>query len=62
MNIPAHSTAFVGTGHRPAPLHKPLLLPANTTLSLDITDLSGLGNDVYLYFMGFKLYQRRAGA
>lgn len=62
MNIPTHSSAFVGTGQRPAPLHKPLLLPANTTISFDLTDLSGQGNDIYLYFMGFKLYQRRAGA
>jgi hypothetical protein len=62
MNVPTHSNAFTGTGQRPAPLAKPLLLPANTTISLDITDLSGQANDVYLYFFGFKLYQRRVGA
>lgn len=59
MNIPVHSSALVGTGERPAPLHKPLLLPANTTISLDFTDLSGQNNDIFFYFHGFKVYQRR---
>lgn len=59
MNIPVHSAALVGTGERPAPLHKPLLLPANTTISFDVTDLSGAANDVYFYLHGFKVYQRR---
>ena len=62
MNIPTHSSALVGTGQRPAPLHKPLLLQANTTISIDFTDLSGQSNDVYFYLHGFKLYQRRVGA
>jgi hypothetical protein len=61
MNIPVASSAFVGTGQRPAPLHKPLMLSANTTVSFDITDISGSPNDVFLYFFGFKVYQRRQG-
>lgn len=62
MNIPTHSNAFVGTGQRPAPLRKPLLLPANTTISLQISDLSGAENNIFLYFHGYKLYQGRAVA
>ena len=58
-NIPVHSSAWMGTGERPAPLHKPLLLAANTTISMDITDVSGSQNEVFLYFHGFKVYQRR---
>jgi hypothetical protein len=61
MNLPVASSAFCGTGQRPAPLHKPLLLSANTTVSFDLTDLSGSPNAVYLYFFGFKVYQRRQG-
>lgn len=61
MNIPVASSAFCGTGQRPAPLHKPLMLSANTTVSFDLTDLSGSPNAVYLYFFGFKAYQRRKG-
>jgi len=56
---PVINTAFVGTAQRPAPLHKPLLLPANTTISFDITDISGAQNDVYFTFAGFKVYNRR---
>jgi hypothetical protein len=59
-NLAIHSSAWMGTGERPAPLHKPLLLPANTTISMDITDLSGSINSVFLYFHGFKVYQRRS--
>lgn len=59
MNVATHSVALVGTGERPAPLHKPLLLEANTTVSFDITDLSGAANDVYFYLFGFKAYQTR---
>lgn len=62
MNIATHSNAFVGTGQRPAPLRKPLLLPANTTISIEISDLSGNENNVYLYFHGYKLYQGRSVA
>jgi hypothetical protein len=61
MNIPVASSSFVGTGQRPAPLHKPLVLPANTTVSFDLTDISGSPNDIFLYFVGFKVYQVRQG-
>lgn len=56
---PVINTAITGTAQRPAPLHKPLLLPANTTISFDITDISGAQNDVYFTFAGFKVYNRK---
>lgn len=58
-NIPIHSTAGVGTAQRPGFLHKPLLMPPNTTLTIDFTDLSGADNEVYWYMAGFKIYNRR---
>ena len=61
MNQQVHSSAFMGTAQRPGPLHKPLLLPANTTISLDYTDLSGATNEIYLSFVGFKVYNRQMG-
>lgn len=59
QNTPIHSRNYAGTAQRPAPLHKPLLLPANTTLSFDISDLSGAQNEVYLTLAGFKVYNRK---
>lgn len=59
MNQAVHSSAFLGTGQRPAPLHKPFLIPANTTLSFDLTDLSGAQNEIQLTLAGFKVYNRR---
>ncbi len=59
MNQSVHSSIFAGTGQLPAPLRKPLLLPANTTLSFDITDLSGVQNEIRLTLSGFKVYNRR---
>jgi hypothetical protein len=59
MNQPIHSSAFMGTAERPGPLHKPLLLPANTTVSFDITDLTGAQNQLYLAIAGFKIYNRK---
>lgn len=56
---PVINTAITGTAQRPAPLHKPLLLPANTTISFDVTDISGANNDVYFTFAGFKVYNRK---
>ncbi len=59
MNQAIHSAAIMGTAERPGPLHKPLLLPANTTISFDVTDLSGATNEVYFAFAGFKVYNRK---
>jgi hypothetical protein len=56
---PVINTALVGTAQRPAPLEKPLLLPANTTISFDVTDISGAANDIYYTFAGFKVYNRK---
>jgi hypothetical protein len=55
-NRAVHSAAFVGTAERPDILPKPLLLPANTTVSFDLTDLSGADNDVFFTLLGFKIY------
>lgn len=56
VNEAVHSAAWVGTAERPNILPKPLLLPANTTISFDVTDLSGAENEVYFTFIGFKIY------
>lgn len=61
MNIPIVSDALMGTAERPGPFHKPLLLPANTTISFDWTDLSAAENDLYFVLAGFKVYNRRVG-
>jgi hypothetical protein len=57
MNIPVHSSTIVGTGEQQFKLPKPLLIPANATLSLDLTDLSGSANEVYLSLCGYKVYR-----
>lgn len=59
MNEVIASSALMGTAERPAPLHKPLLLPANTTVSFDITDISGQPNQLYFTLAGFKVYNRK---
>lgn len=58
-NIAVHSSALMGTAERPGPLHKPLMLPANTTISFDLTDLSGQANNLYFFIAGFKVYGHR---
>lgn len=58
VNIAAHSSAVTGTAERPGLFHKPLLLPANTTISFDLTDLSGQDNNVYFTLAGYKVYRR----
>lgn len=57
MNEPQHSAAYVGTAERPHYLAKPLLAPANTTLSYDLTDLSGAVNEIYYAMHGYKIYR-----
>jgi len=61
MNIPVNSNALVGTAERPGPLHKPLLMPANTTISVDFADLSGQNNNIWFTLAGFKVYNRKLG-
>jgi hypothetical protein len=60
MNRQVHSASWVGTGERPHFLAKPLLVPPNSTLSFNITDLSGAVNEVYFTLNGFKIYTARA--
>jgi hypothetical protein len=62
MQLPIHSAAMVGTAERPFQLPKPLLLAPNTTLSFDITDLSGALNEVWFTLWGFKVYRRQYAA
>ncbi len=61
MNEQVHSSAIMGTAERPGPLHKSMLLPANTTISLDYTDLSGATNQIWFDLCGFKVYNRKLG-
>lgn len=56
VNRPVHSAAWVGTAERPNILPKPLLLPANSTISFDMTDVSGAENDIFFTLIGFKIY------
>ena len=61
MNIAVNSNAYMGTAERPGYMHKPLLLPANTTISFEITDLSGATNQLWFTLAGFKVYNRKLG-
>jgi hypothetical protein len=61
MNIAVNSNAFTGTAERPGYFHKPLLLAASTTVSFDVTDLSGQTNQVWFTLAGFKVYNRKLG-
>lgn len=61
MNIAVNSNALTGTAERPGFLHKPLLLAASTTISFDVTDLSGSTNQVWFTLAGFKVYNRKLG-
>lgn len=56
---PLHSATCVGTAERPLILPKPLLLAPNTTISFELTDLSGDVNEVYFTMVGFKVYRRQ---
>lgn len=56
MNEQQHGNNVAGTAQRPGFLAKPLLLPANTTISFDLTDLSGSTNEIELTMNGYKIY------
>jgi hypothetical protein len=58
MNQQIHSSAIMGTAERPGYFNKPMLLPANTTVSMDFTDLSAKTNEIYWCLVGFKVYNR----
>lgn len=59
MDDACHSATVVGTAERPLILGKPLLLAPNTTISFDLTDLSGDTNEIYFTMGGFKVYRRQ---
>ena len=56
MNRAVRSETWVGTAERPFVLPQALLLKQNTTISFDVTDLSGAENAVYLNLNGFKIF------
>lgn len=55
-NIPVQSSALLGTAQRPGYFQKPWYLPANTTATFDLTDLSNASNTLYFYLAGYKIY------
>jgi hypothetical protein len=57
-NEALHSNALCGTAERPHYLAKPWYLPANTSVSFEVTDLSGALNEVYFNLHGYKIYRR----
>lgn len=59
MDDPCHSATVFGTAERPYEFPKPLLLAPNTTISFDLTDLSGAANELYVTLGGFKVYRRQ---
>ena len=59
MGQPVHSAASVGTAERPSILPKPLLLAPNTTISFDLTNLTGAVNEIFYTLIGFKVYRRQ---
>jgi hypothetical protein len=59
MGQAVHSAASVGTAERPLKLPKPLLLAPNTTISFDLTNLTGAANEIYYTLVGFKVYRRQ---
>lgn len=56
MNQPMNIANVAGTAQRPGFLAKPWLIPANSTISFDFTDISGSTNTIELTLNGFKLY------
>jgi hypothetical protein len=56
MNQAQNIANIAGTAQRPGFLAKPWLIPANSTLTIDVTDISGSTNSIYLTLNGFKLY------
>lgn len=58
-SIAVHNSALVGTAQRPGYLQKPWYLPANTTVTFDLTDLSNAENEVYFYLAGYKIFPNR---
>jgi hypothetical protein len=61
QNLAVNADTVIGTAERPGPFHKPLLLPANTTISFALADLSGQNNNVWVTLAGFKVYNRKLG-
>lgn len=59
MDDAVNSSTIVGTAERPMILPKPLLLAPNTTISFELTDISGQENEVYLTLCGFKVYRQQ---
>lgn len=55
-NVQLHSDIGAGTAQLPLILPKPRFVARSSTLTIDITDLSGAANTVRLGFIGYKVY------
>lgn len=51
------NTNLVGTRQWPTPMFPELVVPKNSRIGIDITDLSNAGNTVELVFVGVKRFQ-----
>ena len=60
LNEAIDISTIAGTAQRPGFYAKPLLLPANTTISFDLTDTSGAENEVEFSMNGYKVYDFNA--
>ncbi len=53
---PTHILNIFGTGQRPAVLFKPIVIPARSTISLELQDLGGITLDIRISYVGCKAY------
>jgi len=55
FNIPLHFNTIVGSGYCPNKLPVPRVISKKSTIGIQLVDLSGSTNNVYLAFHGYKL-------
>lgn len=53
------NTLMIGTAQLPAAVTPFILCPANSRIGIDLKDLSGAGNSVYLALRGFRRFPTR---
>ena len=54
-NQQTHSALFWGTAQNPFPLLSPIYFKSQSAILLDLTDLSGAGNTIYVSLAGVEL-------
>lgn len=59
-NIPLHSNLGAGTAEMPLILPKPRFVARASTLTIEVTDISMMANEVRLAFIGYKVYHVEA--